>query len=199
MKKNITLILIILIYFILPYRINGQSIAEIESKRIHLPNGWAITPVGKSIPLGDLPLNIAVSPSEKLLAVTNNGQSDQTIQLIDADKQVILDTLVVGKAWIGLTFSDDSRSLYASGGNDNWILRFDVSKKQLVPADTIIIGKPWPEKISPAGIALDDKRKLLYAVTTENNSLYVIDLRTKSVVQRHPLGGGRIYLPAFAG
>jgi DNA-binding beta-propeller fold protein YncE len=188
MKLIVSQILIILICFILPYRISSQSLSEIESKRIHLPNGWAITPVGKSIPLGDLPLNIALSPSEKLLAVTNNGQSDQTIQLIDADKQVILDTILVGKAWIGITFSDDSKSLYASGGNDNWILRFDVSKKKLIPADTIIIGKPWPEKISPAGIALDDKRKLLYAVTTENNSLYIIDLRTKSVVQRHPLG-----------
>ncbi len=188
MKLKTILILIILISFFLPYRISSQTLSEIESKRIHLPNGWAITPVGKSILLGDLPLNIAVSPSEKLLAVTNNGQSDQTIQLIDADKQVILDSIVVGKAWIGLTFSDDSKRLYASGGNDNWILQFDVSKKRLVPADTIIIGKPWPEKISPAGIALDDKRKLLYAVTTENNSLYVIDLLAKKVVQRYPLG-----------
>ena len=29
--------------------------------RVQLPNGWSLTPAGKSLPLGDLPLNIAVS------------------------------------------------------------------------------------------------------------------------------------------
>lgn len=188
MKSINTLGVILLVILIWPYNISSQSLQEIESRRIHLPNGWGVTPVGKSLPLGDLPLNIAVSPSGKLLAVTNNGQSDQTLQLIDAGKQVILDTIIVRKAWIGLAFSDDNSSLYASGGNDNWILKFDVAKNKLIPSDTIRIGKPWPEKISPAGIALDDEKKLLYAVTTENNSLYVISLEAKKVLQTHSLG-----------
>ncbi len=62
------------------YAQSADSIAE----RVHLPNGWSLTPLGQSLPLGDLPLNIAVSASKKLIAVTNNGQSTQTIQLIDA-------------------------------------------------------------------------------------------------------------------
>ena len=160
----------------------------IEAHRIHLPNGWSITPVGKSLPLGDFPLNVAVSPSGKFLAVTNNGQSDQSIQLIDADKSEVLDSLPVGKAWIGLTFSSDGKTLYASGGNDNWILKLNVSNNHIQPLDTFRIGKPWPEKISPAGIALDDKRNVLYTVTTENNSLYVIDLSGNKKVMRYSLG-----------
>jgi DNA-binding beta-propeller fold protein YncE len=164
------------------------TLIEIEAKRIHLPNGWGITPVGRNLPLGDLPLNIAVSPSGKMIAVTNNGQSDQSIQLIDVNSQTVLDSLPVGKAWIGLTFSDDSKTLYASGGNDNWILKLDLRNNRLHPLDTLRIGKPWPEKIAPAGIALDDERKLLYAVTTENNSLYIIDIHANEEVQRFPLG-----------
>jgi hypothetical protein len=35
-----------------------------------LPNGWSLTPAGHSLTLGDLPLNIAVSPSGRYLAVT---------------------------------------------------------------------------------------------------------------------------------
>ena len=166
---------------------NHLTLAEIEATRIHLPNGWGITPVGKSLPLGDLPLNIALSPSGKMLAVTNNGQSDQSILLIDVDNQSVLDSLPVGKAWIGLTFSGDSKTLYASGGNDNWILKLDTRNKRLHPLDTLRIGKPWPEKISPAGIALDDKRNVLYAVTTENSSLYIIDNAAKNEVQRFSL------------
>ena len=81
----------------------SQSIQQIESKKIMLPNRWGITPIGKSFQLGDLPLNIAVSNSKNLMAVTNNGQSDQSIQLIDVEKQKVLDTILLGKSWRGLT------------------------------------------------------------------------------------------------
>lgn len=188
MKLLLRLTLFILIITSFQNNLKGQSITEIESKRIHLPNGWGITPIGKTLRLGDLPLNIAVSPSGKLMAVTNNGQSDQTITLIDAVKQTVLDTVIIGKAWIGITFSDDNKSLYVSGGNDNWILKYNVINNRLKPVDTIVIGKPWPEKISPSGIALDDKRKLLFVVTTENNSLYIIDVSLKKVINQFPLG-----------
>ena len=95
----------------------------------------------------DLPLNIAVSPSKKLVAVTNNGQSDQTIQLIDIQHEVILDSVTIGKSWLGLTFSGDGKYLYASGGNDNIIIRYAVINKHLQADDTIRLGKQWPEKI----------------------------------------------------
>ncbi len=52
-----------------------------------------------------------------------------------------------------------------------------------------MLGKRWPEKISPAGIEIDDKRGLLYVVTKENNSLYIADLNTHAVLQRLDLGG----------
>ncbi|HWB63962.1 MAG TPA: hypothetical protein VG603_10655, partial [Chitinophagales bacterium] len=61
----------------------AQSVKQIEGHRFWLPNGWGITPVGNALQLGDLPLNMLVSPDKKLLAVTNNGQSTQSIQLFD--------------------------------------------------------------------------------------------------------------------
>ena len=171
------------------YNTQAQSLEQIESKRVTLPNGWSLTPAGKQLPLGDLPLNIALSPSGKLAAVTNNGQSDQTIQLIDIEKEIILDSIIIAKSWLGLTFSNDGKYIYASGGNDNRIIRYSVSNNKLAGVDTITIGKPWPERISVAGLAVDDARKLLYTVTKENNSLYVIDLEQKKVLSQHPLGG----------
>jgi len=90
-------------------QVNGQSLKEIELGRVSLPNGWKLSPVGKMLHVGDLPLNIAVSPSGKMLAVTNNGQSDQSIHLIDSDKMQILDSIVIAKGWLGLTFSKDEK------------------------------------------------------------------------------------------
>jgi DNA-binding beta-propeller fold protein YncE len=181
--------LIILILPLATFKVQGQSLKEVESNRVSLPNGWKLSPVGKLLPLGDLPLNMAVSPSGKMLAVTNNGQSDQSIQLIDAEKMQQLDSIVTKKSWLGLTFSKDGKYLYASGGNDNWIMRYQVKNQKLVPFDTLIIGKPWPEKISPAGIAVDNDDKMLYVVTKENNSLYTIDLKERKVKSQFPLGG----------
>ena len=163
--------------------------------RVRLPNGWSLTPAGHSLPLGDLPLNIAVSASRRYLAVTNNGQSTQTLQLIDVQKERVLDSVVIPKSWLGLTFSADGQYLYASGGNDNRILQYAVhpdggpGKPALVLADSILLGGKWPEKISPSGIAIDDRRQLLYVVTKDNNSLYVIDLAAKTILQRFPLDG----------
>lgn len=156
---------------IIVFQVNGQDLKEIEAGRVSLRNGWKLSPVGKMLPVGDLPLNIAVSPSRKMLAVTNNGQSNQSIHLFDSEKLQLLDSVIIAKRWLGLTFSRDEKYLYASGGNDNWIMQYQIRNKKLVPYDTIIIGKPWPEKISIAGIAVDDNQQILYAVTKENNSL----------------------------
>jgi DNA-binding beta-propeller fold protein YncE len=167
----------------------GQKLNEIMSNKVQLPNGWKLSPVGKMLPLGDLPLNVAVHPSGKMLAVTNNGQSIQSIQLFDAAKMQLLDSVTIGKSWLGLTFSNDGKYLYASGGNDNWIIRYQLKNNKLLAFDTLVIGKPWPEKISIAGIAVDDKQQMLYTVTKENNLLYVYDLKQKKVQKQIPLGG----------
>lgn len=162
---------------------------QLDAKRVRLPNGWSLTPVGESVPLGDLPLNIAVSPSRKYIAVTNNGQSVHSVQLIDTKTNAVLDNAVVPKAWYGLKFSADEKTLWVSGGNDNWILQYAVTGNKLVLKDSISIGKKWPEKISAAGLDVDEERKILYIVTKENNSLYTVDLATKKVKWQYRLEG----------
>ena len=101
----------------------------------------------------------------------------------------ITDSIDIPKSWLGLKFSADEKFLYASGGNDNRILKYAVVNSKLVIRDSINLGKPWPEKISPAGLDIDDAKQLLYVVTKENNALYIVNLATKSVIQQFPLGG----------
>src|SRR5579863_5274234 len=124
---------------------------KLPAGKVNLPNGWSLTPAGRSLPLGDLPLNIAVSSSRRYLAVTNNGQSTQTIQLIDAEREQVLDSVIIPKSWLGLAFSADEKFLYASGGNDNRILKYGVNPgaaadagggaHALVLVDSILLGK----------------------------------------------------------
>ncbi|PSL32199.1 bifunctional YncE family protein/alkaline phosphatase family protein [Chitinophaga ginsengisoli] len=184
--RNIVAFLIALLHVTSSF---AQTAAQLESSVVHLPNGWSLTPVGEHLQLGDLPLNIAVSSSKKYMAVTNNGQSVQSIQLIDVKSQQVTDAVVIPKSWFGLKFSADGNNLYASGGNDNRILQYGVRQGKLLLKDSIILGPKWPEKISPSGIEIDDSRKLLYVLTKENNSLYIIDLATKNIIKQLPLGG----------
>jgi hypothetical protein len=39
--------------------IAAQNAEELFASRKTLPNGWSLSPVGRSLPLGDLPLNMA--------------------------------------------------------------------------------------------------------------------------------------------
>jgi YVTN family beta-propeller protein len=168
---------------------DSQTLQQLESKRVHLPNGWNLTPVGKSLALGDLPLNIAVSASKKYVAVTNNGQSTQSLQLIDTKNEKIVSSVIVATSWYGLKFSADEKFLYASGGNDNWILKYAIQNNKLIVKDRFKLGESWPNRISPAGIEIDDAKNLMYVVTKENNSLYVVDLKTKKIMQQKSLKG----------
>ena len=151
---------------------------------IKLPNGWSLSPAGKSLPLGDLPLNMAVSASKKYMAVTNNGQGKQSIQLINLSKNKILDNIVVDKSWLGIAFSKDEKNLYASGGNDNWILKFVIKNEKLILVDSIKLGDKWPNKISPAGLCINDQKNILYVVTKDDSSLYEINLANKKIIKK---------------
>jgi len=166
----------------------AQTLDQLNASRVHLPNGWNLTPVGKSLPLGDLPLNIVVSQSKKYIAVTNNGQSTQSIELFDVKHETLLDSITIAKSWYGLKFSADENSLYAAGGHDNKINKYAIHNGKLSLADSIVLGKAWPNKISPTGIDIDDANAILYVVTKEDNSLYTIDLKTKKIKSILPLG-----------
>jgi YVTN family beta-propeller protein len=157
----------------------------INTNQVLLPNGWKLSPAGRSLPLGDLPLNMQLSPSGSLLAVTNNGESTQSIQLIDPKTEKQLDTRIVGKAWYGLAFSQDEKMLYAGGGNDNWIMAFHIQHNKVGKCDTIKLGKPWPtDKICTTGIAVNKTGTRLYTVTKEDSALYVIDPVKRIVIKR---------------
>src|SRR5512133_1589235 len=105
MRKKIVFCIVLTAFISLS--ISSQTVDEISKNRVKLPNGWSVTPVGKLVPLGDLPLHTALSPSKKLAAVTNNGYGTQLIQLIDIKTGQVLDSSVIRKSWLGLTFSAD--------------------------------------------------------------------------------------------
>ena len=165
---------------------HSDTAAHSQAARIQLPNGWSLTPVGHSIALSsDLPLNMALAPDGNHLAVTNNGNGRQTIDLIDLKENKVSSSVTIGKAWLGLAFSKKNHYLYASGGNDDLLIRYILNGDRLINKDTLILGRPWPaDKISPAGLALDEANDRIYVVTKEDNALYVGSTTTLKLVSK---------------
>ena len=177
----------------LPYStdMNEQVYKQLVSKQITLPNQWKLTPIGEQLPLGDLPLNAVFSSTKKLLAITNNGVAKHYIQLFNTETgtPVQCDEKNIAMGWYGLAFSDDDKKLFASGGNQNKIIVFNVVKTlhaTSLQRDTIIkLGEPWSkEKICPAGIAVNSAQNKLFTVSKEDSMLYVCNTTTNTVEKK---------------
>ena len=159
---------------------------KLTDGRVKLPNGWSLTPAGESLPLNDLPLNLVVSPSQKWLAVTNNGQSTQSITLIDVAKNQIADDVTIPKSWVGLAFSADEKFLYAAGGNDNLVVIYQLADGKLRRDGEITLAKP-ADVVSPAGLCVDARRQRLYVVAKDSKSFFICDLQTRKVIKEEKL------------
>jgi len=151
----------------------------LTSRRVLLPNGWSLSVPGKSLAVGDFPLNLIASNDGQVMAVTNNGQSEQSIMLVDPNSFEITNEITIPKSWYGLAFNKDHSKLFASGGNDNRVRIYDTSKGTLIEESSIILGAAWPKKISPTGLILDQREENIYVVTKEDSSLYKVNLITK--------------------
>jgi YVTN family beta-propeller protein len=186
MMRKIYFSISLMTFLFLFLQINAQSV--FVPKPVQLPNGWSLSPAGTALHLSsDLPLNIAISPSKKYAAITDNGNGQEGIELIDINAKKLLSFTKMKAAWVGLQFSNDNKYLYASAANQNMILRFKVNNEQLIIKDSIVLGKKWPNKIGITGIALDDAHSRLFVVTKENNSLYVCNIKNKKIIQQIPL------------
>ena len=175
-----------IVLLLVAFSLQAQLPGKIEqTEQVLLPNGWKLSPAGSHLQLGDLPLNMQLSASGKLLAVTNNGQSTQSLQLIDPVNETLLDEKILGKSWYGLAFSHDEKTVYASGGNDNIILAFAINNNKIGDADTIKLGKPWPKnKICATGIAVNKANTILYSVTKEDSTLYIINPKSHQITSK---------------
>ena len=164
-----------------------------QTGQLLLPNGWKLSPAGRTLPLGamsDLPLNLQISKSGRLMAVTNNGQSTQSVQLIDPKNEKVLDEKEVKRSWYGIAFSPDEKHLYASGGYDNYVLDFPIQDTKLGIPDTIRLGAPYPkERTCPTGMVVDKSGKRLFVVTKGDSALIEINTQTRAITKRVALPG----------
>ena len=79
----------------------------LASGAIQLPNQWSLRPAGRQVTLGDFPVNIAVHPTGRWLAVLHAGYGTHEVTIFDTDKsrQKIVCRVILDQAFCGLAFS----------------------------------------------------------------------------------------------
>ena len=174
-----------------------------------------------SYDLGSMPLAMVLSPEKNRVIVLLNGWREQGIQVVDRSTGRILQTIPLPAVFLGVVFSPDGKSLYVSGGNQDVIYRFDWRAGAATLADSIVLEARRKLKDNmmggmmkagiryPAGIGISPDGRMLYAVENLGDSLAVVDLASRRVVQRlaterYPYGvavapDGTVYASAWGG
>jgi YVTN family beta-propeller protein len=176
-----------------------------------LPTGVYLDPAGKSTDTGGFPLALVPSPDGRRLVLLLNGFREQGIQVIDRATGTVTQTLVQPAAFLGLVFSPDGKSLYASGGDGDVVYRYAWNDGSAAIADTIRVGSSAASrgKRYPAGIGVSPNGKMLYVAENLDDSLAVVDLASGRVTQRfatekYPYGvavspDGTVFVSAWGG
>ena len=152
-----------------------------------LASGWRISPAGRQIPVGTLPLNILRLANGQIV-VTLNGHSANGLWRIDAGTGKIVDSLPFKAAWLGLAHrgTPAADTVWASGGSTNRVYRV-IYGSGATAVDTVVLAPP-PAAVFPAGLALLPGRDLVAVVGNLSDSVYLLDTRTLAVTAKFAVG-----------
>jgi YVTN family beta-propeller protein len=168
-----------------------------------LPNGWRITPAGKTIAtIEDLVLNTVVSPDGKIIVATHSGYLPHGIDVIDVKTRKLVQEIPLKTTWLGLAWSADGRTLYVSGGNATGAKNIAGSMAPIYEfayKDGRLSEKPTgglvetidPKEVWWSGMAYLPGKHLIYAANRGTgagpSNVVVFDAKSRQIVTRIPV------------
>jgi len=152
------------------------------------PVGYRVTPAGRQVMLGLLPLTSALSPDGTRLLVSNDGQGVQSLQVVDAATGSVTQTVSYASPqalYAGVVWSPDGTKAYASAGGNNKIRTYTVSAGTLTEGASIALPTKNPEgetvNMFPAGLAISADGAKLYVADQMADAMSVIDVASGEV------------------
>jgi len=155
-----------------------------------LATGQTLDPAGVVRPVGPMPLAMVAAPGGRRLVLLMNGYRQQGIQVVDRSGEV-RQTLAQPAAFLGLAFSPDGSTLYASGGNRDLVYVYRWAADSAALADSLVLRPTSPDSDGvryPSGLAPSPDGSRLYVAENLGDSLAVVDVASRSVVQRLATG-----------
>ena len=150
----------------------AQNLPQAIPGGFALPNGWRLTPIGKSIPTEDMVLNAVAAPDGLAVIAMHAGYNPHGLVVIDTKTEDAVQRIPLKSAWYGMAWSPDGKKLYVSGGNANsdrnptrapiYVFAYANGRLSTQPVGTLeetieTAGLFW------SGVAHHPKKNILYA------------------------------------
>jgi YVTN family beta-propeller protein len=148
---------------------------------IQLPNQWSLKPAGQQIELGDFPVNMALHPSGKWLAILHAGYGDHEVAVVDIKRArpKIVCRVGIDQGFCGLCFSPDGKTLFASGGEFEVVHAYEFDEGLLSRHRPIPVADP-KTKFIVAGVAIDPAGKLLAVAGPWGDAVALVPIENPS-------------------
>jgi DNA-binding beta-propeller fold protein YncE len=189
-----------------PTRAIGGDTLGLEKPR--LPTGVRLDPAGTQHDLrAAMPLTMVLAPGGRSLVLSSAGYREPGLDVVDRRTGAMTQSLPQTAAFLGLAFTPDGSALFASGANQDVVYRYTWANDRAALADSIVLAPKAPDSAGtryPAGLAISPDGSRLYVAENVADSLALIDLGDKRILQRLPTGhlpyavavapDGRIYV-----
>jgi hypothetical protein len=145
-----------------------------------LPNQWRLRPAGRQIQLGDFPVNMAVHPGGRYIAVLHCGYGPHELAIVDLNTSRLCSRAALDEAFYGLAFSTNGDKIFCSGASLEVVHEFDFKGGFLSDHRAIRL-RAVKERGIPAGLALENAGQRLWIANLFGQSLTRVDLSTRLI------------------
>ena len=154
---------------------------------ILLPNQWSLRPVGKQLPVGDFPVNVALHPGGRFAAVLHSGYSQHEVRILDVKTGRAVSQAALDESFFGLAWSADGKNLFASGGGAEVIHAFDFKDGYLSARRELAL-RPAAEQGVPTGLAASSDGRALYVADSSGQRVEKISAADGHALWTRALG-----------
>ncbi len=158
-------------------------VGELEDGRVLVPTGQLLVPGSAvaTIPIPGRPVDLALSPDRKTLAVLHNRGVDF---IATAARRVLRRVATGPTSYLGLAFSPDGEVVYTGEQAKEGTHLLCIPVRAESPVEKIRL----PGGSLPAGIALSRDGGLAYVCLNRRNTVAVIDLARREVRNQIAVG-----------
>ncbi|MEA3462671.1 MAG: phosphoesterase, partial [Bacteroidota bacterium] len=165
-----------------------------------LPSGRYVTPVGEFLRISHDPYGMAISPNGNRAVTLHNGvitiidlASLEAIRVPSYDNS--LKSPLANGSFLGVAFSEDSKKVYLSGGDNGAIIIYDIenfAKLDSISLNGIVDGVDYQDSFT-SDLLLNDEKDELLVLDRANFRMVRVDLATGKItastkVGRQPFG-----------
>ena len=137
--------------------------------------------------LGDFPVNIAVHPGGRFVAVLHSGYGRHGISVVDVPAAKVVAEVALDESFYGIEFSRGGKALYCSGAGDEVVHAFAFQDGYLSDPKVFQV-RDAKQRGIPAGLALSGDATRIFVANVWGQRISQVDLSDAARVTDIALG-----------